>query len=85
MKKFMDEDFLLQTDTARQLYHQYAEKMPVFDYHCHINPKDIADDRRFSSITEIWLAGDHYKWRAMRTNGIDEKYCTGNASDCGNF
>jgi len=85
MKPFMDDDFLLQTETAKRLYHEHAAKMPIFDYHCHINPKDIADDRKFNTITEIWLAGDHYKWRAMRTNGIDEKYCTGDASDWEKF
>ena len=85
MKPFMDENFLLQTETAKKLYHQHAAKMPIFDYHCHINPKDIAEDRKFNSITEIWLAGDHYKWRAMRTNGINERYCTGDASDWEKF
>ena len=85
MKNFMDKNFLLQTETAQKLYHDHAAKMPIFDYHCHINPKDIADDRRFNSITEIWLAGDHYKWRAMRTNGVDEKFCTGDASDWEKF
>ncbi|MBC8006079.1 MAG: glucuronate isomerase [Verrucomicrobia bacterium] len=85
MKKFMDENFLLQTETAQKLYHEYAAKMPIFDYHCHINPKDIADDRKFNTITEIWLAGDHYKWRGMRTNGVAEKYCTGDASDWEKF
>ena len=85
MRNFMDEDFLLQTETAKKLYHEHAAKMPVFDYHCHINPKDIAEDRMFNSITEIWLAGDHYKWRAMRTNGIDEKFCTGKANDWEKF
>lgn len=85
MKPFMDENFLLQTETAQKLYHEHAAKMPIFDYHCHINPKDIAEDRMFKSITEIWLAGDHYKWRAMRTNGVDEKFCTGDASDWEKF
>jgi len=85
MKPFMDENFLLQTVTARKLYHEHAAKMPIFDYHCHINPKDIAEDRRFNTITEIWLAGDHYKWRGMRTNGVDEKYCTGNGTDWEKF
>jgi len=85
MKPFMDENFLLQTETAQKLYHQYAAQMPIFDYHCHINPKDIAEDRHFNTITEIWLAGDHYKWRAMRTNGINEKYITGDASDWEKF
>jgi glucuronate isomerase len=85
MKKFMDENFLLQTQTAQKLYHEHAAKMPIFDYHCHINPKDIADDRKFNTITEIWLAGDHYKWRGMRTNGVAEKYCTGDAGDWEKF
>jgi glucuronate isomerase len=85
MKKFMDENFLLQTETAQKLYHDHAAKMPIFDYHCHINPKDIAEDRKFKTITEIWLAGDHYKWRGMRTNGVDEKFCTGDASDWEKF
>lgn len=85
MKPFMDENFLLQTETAQKLYHEHAAKMPIFDYHCHINPKDIADDRRFKTITEIWLYGDHYKWRAMRTNGVDERFCTGDASDWEKF
>lgn len=85
MKSFMDADFLLQTETAQKLYHNHAAKMPIFDYHCHINPKDIADDRSFKTITEIWLAGDHYKWRAMRTNGVDERFCTGDASDWEKF
>lgn len=81
----MGENFLLQTETAQKLYHEHAAKMPIFDYHCHINPKDIAEDRRFNTITEIWLYGDHYKWRAMRTNGVDEKYCTGDATDWEKF
>ena len=85
MKPFMDENFLLHTETAQKLYHEHAAKMPIFDYHCHINPKDIADDRMFKSITEIWLAGDHYKWRGMRTNGVDERFCTGDASDWEKF
>lgn len=78
MKKFMDKDFLLQTETAQMLYHDHAAKMPIIDYHCHLIPKMVADDYKFKSLTEIWLGGDHYKWRAMRTNGIDEKFCTGN-------
>ncbi|MFV0289338.1 MAG: glucuronate isomerase [Mangrovibacterium sp.] len=85
MKKFMDDNFLLKTETAQKLYHEHAAKMPIFDYHCHINPKDIADDRKFKTITEVWLYGDHYKWRAMRTNGVDERFCTGNASDWEKF
>ena len=85
MKKFMDKNFLLQTKTAQELYHNHAAKMPIFDYHCHINPQEIAEDKHFENITQIWLYGDHYKWRGMRTNGIDEKYCTGNASDWEKF
>ncbi len=73
----MDKDFLLTTDTARELYHNHAAKMPIIDYHCHLNPQMVADDYRFRSLTEIWLGGDHYKWRAMRTNGIDEQFITG--------
>ena len=85
MKKFMDENFLLHTKTAQELYHNHAAKMPIFDYHCHINPKQIADDVRFENITQLWLYGDHYKWRAMRTNGVDEKFCTGDATDWEKF
>jgi len=85
MKPFMDDEFLLQTDAARHLYHEFAEAMPIFDYHCHISPQEIAEDRRFNNLTEIWLHGDHYKWRAMRANGVDEKFVTGNASDWEKF
>ena len=81
MKAFMDKDFLLSTETAQKLYHEYAESMPILDYHCHINPKEIAENRKFENITQVWLGGDHYKWRQMRSNGIDEKYITGDASD----
>lgn len=81
MKPFMDENFLLQTETARRLYHQHAKTQPIIDYHCHLNPAMIADNHRFQTITELWLGGDHYKWRAMRANGIDEHYITGNATD----
>ena len=77
MKAFMDEDFLLTTDAAKTLYHDYAEKMPIIDYHCHINPMEIYEDKRYNSITEVWLGGDHYKWRAMRCNGIPESRITG--------
>ena len=73
----MDENFLLQTETAQKLYHEHAAKMPIIDYHCHLIPKMVADDHRFKSITEIWLGGDHYKWRAMRSNGVEERFCTG--------
>lgn len=81
MKAFMDKDFLLESDTAKTLFHDYAEKMPVLDYHCHINPKEIAEDRQFENITQVWLGGDHYKWRFMRSCGVEEKYITGEASD----
>lgn len=85
MKPFMDKDFLLSTETAKTLYHDYAAKVPVIDYHCHINPEEIAKDRSFDTITQVWLGGDHYKWRQMRSNGIDEKYITGDASDFEKF
>lgn len=85
MKKFLDENFLLHTDTAVELYHNYAKDMPIFDFHCHLSPEAIANDKSFKNVTEIWLGGDHYKWRAMRSNGVDEKYITGNASDYNKF
>ena len=78
---FINDDFLLHNATARELYRKYAADLPIFDYHCHISPRDIAENRQFANLFEIWLAGDHYKWRAMRANGIDEKYCTGDAND----
>ncbi|HWR10736.1 MAG TPA: glucuronate isomerase [Rectinemataceae bacterium] len=80
MKAFMDEDFLLDTDTARRLYHEDAAGLPIFDYHCHLSPREIAEDRPFSDIAELWLKGDHYKWRIMRSNGADESLCSGGAS-----
>lgn len=85
MKKFMDENFILSNDTAVKLYHDFAKDMPIYDYHCHLNPKEILEDKTYKNITEIWLYGDHYKWRAMRSNGIDEKYITGDASDYDKF
>ena len=81
MKKFMDEDFLLTTETAKNLYHNYAEKLPIIDYHCHLSPQEIYEDVRYENITQVWLGADHYKWRQMRSNGVDEKYITGDASD----
>ena len=81
MKAFMDENFLLQSETAKKLYHEYAAKMPILDYHCHINPREIAEDRQFENITQVWLGGDHYKWRFMRSCGVDEYYITGAAPD----
>ncbi len=77
----MDEDFLLTTRTARKLYHEVAAKCPIIDYHCHINPREIYEDRRFENITQVWLGGDHYKWRLMRAAGVPEKYITGDAGD----
>ena len=76
-KTFLDEDFLLQTDAARTLYHEFAKQMPIIDYHNHLPPDQIVSDKTFDNLTQIWLYGDHYKWRAMRTNGIHESYCTG--------
>ncbi len=81
MKQFMDQDFLLSTPTAQKLYHDYAAEMPIIDYHCHVSPQEIFEDRRFENITQVWLGGDHYKWRVMRSNGVEEKYITGDASD----
>jgi glucuronate isomerase len=81
MKKFLDKDFLLENDTARRLYHEVAAPLPIIDYHCHLDPAQIAGDTRFDNLTQVWLAGDHYKWRAMRANGIDERFCTGDATD----
>jgi glucuronate isomerase len=85
MKKFLDENFLLETKTAQRLYHEFAKSMPIIDYHCHLPPDQIAEDINFENLTQIWLYGDHYKWRAMRTNGIDEIFCTGNATDYEKF
>ncbi len=81
MKPFLDENFLLESDTAQRLYHDYAKQMPIIDYHCHLSPKQIAEDHQFENITQLWLYGDHYKWRAMRSNGVAEAYCTGHRSD----
>lgn len=81
----MDEDFLLLNDTAVRLYHDYAKDMPIYDYHCHLNPKEIWENKQYNNITELWLYGDHYKWRAMRANGIEEKYITGDADDFEKF
>jgi len=85
MKTFNDSNFLLQTPTAERLYHDHASKMPIIDYHCHLDPEYVASDHQFRNLAEIWLAGDHYKWRAMRTNGVDERFCTGDASDWEKF
>ncbi|MEQ8531682.1 MAG: glucuronate isomerase, partial [Imperialibacter sp.] len=85
MRPFLDHNFLLSNNTAEYLYFEHARDQPIIDYHCHLSPKDIAEDRRFKTLTEIWLEGDHYKWRAMRANGVNEKYCTGDASDYEKF
>jgi len=85
MKSFLDENFLLQTEPAKKLFHDFAKDMPIIDYHCHLPVQQIADDINFENLTQVWLYGDHYKWRAMRTNGIDESYITGNKSDFEKF
>lgn len=85
MKEFLDENFLLSNKTAETLYHEYAKDLPIIDYHCHLPPDEIAVNKKFDNLTKIWLDGDHYKWRAMRANGVEEKYCTGNASDSDKF
>ena len=81
MKQFMDKDFLLTNEVAKELFFDVANTMPIVDYHCHIDPKEIAEDRKFENITQVWLGGDHYKWRQMRSNGVDEYYITGDAPD----
>ena len=78
---FINKDFMLHSETAKELFHSYAEDLPIIDYHCHLDPKVIAEDYQFRNITDLFLGGDHYKWRAMRSNGVDEKYITGDASD----
>ncbi len=85
MKNFMDDSFMLQNKTAEQLYNDYARDLPIIDYHCHLPPEEVAADRQFENMTKIWLDGDHYKWRAMRANGIPEEYCTGSAPDRDKF
>ena len=85
MQAFITEDFLLSNDVARELYHDHAKPEPIFDYHCHLPPDQIAQNKKFRNLYEVWLAGDHYKWRAMRSNGVPEKYCTGDASDWEKF
>lgn len=85
MKNFLDDNFLLKTKTAERLYHEHAAKMPIIDYHCHLSPELMAENHQFQNITQAWLYGDHYKWRGMRTNGVNEKYCTGDATDYEKF
>lgn len=81
MKPFIHKDFILETETAKRIYHQFAAELPIIDFHCHLNPAEIANDRQFDNLGQVWLEGDHYKWRAMRINGINEKYCAGSASE----
>ena len=85
MKSFIHENFLLGNRIAEKLYHKYAENQPIIDFHCHLSPAMISEDRHFSNLTQAWLEGDHYKWRAMRSNGVSERFCTGNASDIDKF
>jgi glucuronate isomerase len=85
MKPFIHANFLLGNKTAEELYHKYSENLPIIDFHCHLSPEMIANDRQFGNLTQAWLEGDHYKWRAMRTNGINEKYCTGEAPEFAKF
>ena len=85
IRPFNHEHFLLENPTAITLYETYARGLPIIDYHSHLPPVDIANNRRFANLTAIWLEGDHYKWRAMRANGVDERFCTGNASDWEKF
>jgi glucuronate isomerase len=85
MKTFLDDSFLLENQTAECLYHDYAKDQPIIDYHCHLSPDQVADNQKFGTLTQIWLNGDHYKWRAMRSNGVPERYCTGAASDWEKF
>jgi glucuronate isomerase len=85
MKNFLDENFLLNTATAQTLYHDFAKRMPIIDYHCHLPPDQLAADINFTNLTQAWLYGDHYKWRAMRANGVDESFCTGTQPDFNKF
>ena len=84
-KRFIHKDFLLSNDVSRTLFHDYAEKMPIYDYHCHLSPAEIAENKQYENLTQVWLYGDHYKWRAMRTHGVPERLCTGDASDWEKF
>ena len=81
MEKFISDDFLLDNKFSRELYHEFAEKLPLIDFHCHLDPQEIAENKHWENIAQVWLGGDHYKWRLMRSNGVEEKYCTGEASD----
>ena len=81
MEKFISDDFLLDNKFSRELYHEFAEKLPLIDFHCHLDPQEISENKHWENIAQVWLGGDHYKWRLMRSNGVEEKYCTGDASD----
>jgi len=81
VRPFIHDEFLLETEAAQRLYHEYAERMPICDYHCHLPPGQVAADARWQNLTQVWLYGDHYKWRTMRSNGVAERFCTGDASD----
>ncbi|MFI3258147.1 MAG: glucuronate isomerase, partial [Spirochaetales bacterium] len=85
MKQFLDEDFLLESQTARTLYHDFAKDMPIFDYHNHLNPQEIYEDKKFENISQLWLGADHYKWRVLRSNGVTEDFITGEKSDYEKF
>ena len=85
MKQFMDADFLLSTQTAKRLYHDYAENMPIIDYHCHLVPKEIAENKPFRNVTQLFLGGDHYKWRFMASMGVDDKFIRGDGDDYEKF
>ena len=85
MKAFMDDNFLLSNETAAKLYHEYAKSMPIIDYHCHLSPQEIYENKQWNNLTEVWLYGDHYKWRAMRANGVEERFVTGDADDYSRF
>ncbi len=81
MKKFLSDDFLLSNKTAVMLYNDFAKEMPIIDYHCHVSPEDIYRDKHFENLYDVWLSGDHYKWRIMRSNGVDERYITGGGAN----
>ncbi|MBW7457241.1 glucuronate isomerase, partial [Paenibacillus sepulcri] len=85
MKPFMDDNFLLNSETAIDLYHSFAKDMPIIDYHCHLSPQEIYENKTFRNITDVWLSGDHYKWRALRSNGVEEQLITGDADDRSKF
>ena len=81
MTTYIHDNFLLFSNSAERLYHDYAAKMPIIDYHCHLSPDEVADDKTWKNLSQVWLHGDHYKWRAMRSNGVNERFCTGDATD----